>query len=241
MRVMNSMRALLAAACVLASAAAAAGQAADGGRATFVTRCAGCHGSDGNGGELGPAISMRVPTRSDQDLTTLLREGVPAAGMPAFTMLSSSEATELIGFLRTLRPRAGSTPQRASLALTDGKTLGGVVLNQSLADLQLLGDDRKLHLLRKTGTRYRPVTSQTDWLTYNGSNNGSRYSPLQQISTRNVARLVPKWMFSIPSTARLQVTPVVAEGVMYVSSANEAYALDAGSGREVWRYQRPRT
>jgi alcohol dehydrogenase (cytochrome c) len=37
------------------------------------------------------------------------------------------------------------------------------------------------------------------------------------------------------------VTPVVVEGVMYVTSANELYALDAGSGREIWRYQRPRT
>jgi alcohol dehydrogenase (cytochrome c) len=235
------MRVLFASACVLVTAAAALAQTADTGRATFVARCAGCHGSDGNGGELGPPISSRVPTRSDQDLTTLLRDGVPAAGMPAFGMLSATEAADLIRFLRMLRPRAGSTPQRASLMLTDGKTLDGVVLNQSLADLQLLGDDRKLHLLRKTGARYRPVTSQADWLSYNGSNNGTRYSPLQQISTRNVARLAPKWMFSIPSTARLQVTPVVAEGVMYVSSANEAYALDAGSGREIWRYSRPRT
>ena len=169
MRFTNSMRTLLAAACVLGDTSAATAQALDAGRATFVARCAGCHGSDGNGGELGPAISARVPTRSDQDLTTLLREGVPAAGMPAFAMLSAPEATDLIRFLRTLRPRAGSAPQRASLTLTDGKTVDGVVLNQSLADLQLLGDDRKLHLLRKTGARYRRVTSQADWLTYNGT------------------------------------------------------------------------
>src|SRR6185503_4094125 len=38
-----------------------------------------------------------------------------------------------------------------------------------------------------------------------------------------------------------QVTPVVVGGVMYVTSANECWALDAGSGREIWHYQRPRT
>ena len=37
------------------------------------------------------------------------------------------------------------------------------------------------------------------------------------------------------------MTPVVVDGVMYVTSANECYALDAGSGREIWHYQRPRT
>ena len=52
---------------------------------------------------------------------------------------------------------------------------------------------------------------------------------------------MPKWIFSLPNTSALQVTPVVVEGVMYVTSANECYALDAGSGRQIWHYQRTRT
>jgi alcohol dehydrogenase (cytochrome c) len=48
-------------------------------------------------------------------------------------------------------------------------------------------------------------------------------------------------MFTLRNTSQLQVTPVVADGVMYVTSANECYALDAGSGRQVWHYQRART
>ena len=40
---------------------------------------------------------------------------------------------------------------------------------------------------------------------------------------------------------RCENTPVVADGIMYVSSANEVYALDAGTGRSVWHYQRART
>ena len=72
----------------------------DAGRQTFVSRCAGCHGTDGNGGELGPNIATRVPSRTDQDLTTVLRQGLTAAGMPAFANLSESETAELIQFLR---------------------------------------------------------------------------------------------------------------------------------------------
>jgi len=49
-------------------------------------------------------------------------------------------------------------------------------------------------------------------------------------------------MFTIRGTPRdLEGTPVVAGGVMYVTSVNETFALDARSGREIWHYSRPRT
>jgi alcohol dehydrogenase (cytochrome c) len=224
----------------LASSMAMA-QAPDPGREMFVTRCAGCHGSDGNGGELGPSISTRVPLRSDQDLAALLRQGLPAAGMPAFESLTDQETADLVRFLRTLRPRAGSGPERVKVTLAGGRSLEGLVLNRSALDLQLLGDDQMLHLLRKSGEQYRAVTSQADWPSYNGQTSGSRYSSLAQINRDNAATLTPKWIFSLANTSPLQVTPVVAGGVMYVTSANECYALDAGTGREIWHYRRPRT
>ena len=226
---------------VLSSATLAAAQPADPGRQIWVSRCAGCHGTDGNGGELGPNIASRIPSRTDQDLSTVIRQGLTTAGMPAFPNLSDTEATDLVRFLRTLRPRAGGGPTRTKVTLASGPALEGLSLNQSSSDLQLLGDDRKIYLLRKNGERYREVTSQTDWRSYDGETSGGRYSPLTQINKNNVSRLVPKWLFGLPSTSNLQVTPVVADGVMYVTSANECYALDAGTGREIWHYQRPRT
>ena len=163
------------------------------------------------------------------------------AGMPAFPGLTDTEMRDLIRFLRTLRPREGSGPVRTKIPLITGGSLEGLVLNQGSDDLQLLGDDRKIHLLRKSGDRYRPVTSQADWPTYNGQTSGSRYSPLTQITKGNVARMIPKWIFSVPNAPTLQVTPVVVDGVMYVTSANQCYAVDAGSGRQIWHYSRPRT
>jgi len=218
-----------------------AAQNPEPGRQTFVGRCAGCHGTDGNGGELGPNIASRVPSRTDQDLTTVIRQGLTTAGMPAFSNLSDAEAIDLVRFLRTLRPREGSGPTRMKAPLPGGRMLEGLALNQSSVDVQLLGDDRKIHLLRKNGEKFREVTSQNDWPSYNGETSGGRYSPLTQINKSNVSRLVPKWLFGLPNTSNLQVTPVVADGVMYVTSANECYALDAGTGREIWHYQRPRT
>jgi alcohol dehydrogenase (cytochrome c) len=80
------------------------------------------------------------------------------------------------------------------------------------------------------------------WPGYDGNQSGNRFSPLNQIDTTNVERLAPKWMFTIAGAPQsLQTTPVVVDGVMYVTSVNEAYALDARSGREIWHYSRPRT
>src|SRR5262249_55660192 len=145
------------------------------GRETFVSRCAGCHGTDGNGGELGPAITTRVPLRSDQDLMAVIRNGIPPAGMPAFATLSAAEASELISYLRSLQPRNGEPPPRVSLTI-NGRPLAGIALNQTRSDMQLFGDDGKIHLLRKTDEGYRAVTSQSDWPSYNGTASGSRYS-----------------------------------------------------------------
>ncbi len=207
----------------------------------FASRCATCHGTAGGGGELGPSILTRVPLRNDQELEAVIRDGVTGAGMPAFPNLSSAETADLITFLRTLRP-ANAAPRRTAVSLANGRTLEGIVLNQSQGEMQLLGDDRAVHLLREGATgRYRKVTSQADWPTYNGHVNGNRYSTLAQITTANVAHLRPKWIFTLPNAAQLQVTPVVVDGVMYVTAANDVYALDAGSGRQIWNYRRPRT
>ncbi len=216
-------------------------QSPQAGRTQFEGHCANCHGTRGNGGELGPAISERLLHYNDTELDRLIHEGLPNSGMPA-NNLNSADTSSLIGFLHTLRSAdTGASREQVTVKLTNGQTLQGTVLNQSSQDMQLLSADGKVHLLRKEGDVYRPVSSQTDWPTYNGQLSGNRYTSLEQIDKSNVARLAPKWVFTLLNTARLQGTPVVVDGIMYVTSANECYALDAGSGREIWHYQRPKT
>ena len=223
-------------------AAAAWAQAAEPGRQVFASRCANCHGTGGGGGELGPSILARIPLRNDAELEAVIREGVSGAGMPSFANLSKTEAIDLVAFLRTLKPRAGTGPQRTTAALANGRSVPGVVLNQSDGEMQVLGDDRALHLLRDAGAgKYREVTSQSGWASYHGGPTGNRYSTLTQITPANASRLVPRWVFTLPNSAQLQATPVVVDGVMYVTAANDFYALDAGSGRQIWNYRRPRT
>jgi PQQ-dependent dehydrogenase (methanol/ethanol family) len=79
-----------------------------------------------------------------------------------------------------------------------------------------------------------------EWPTYHGDIRGNRYSDLNQITTASAARLQLQWSYSIPYFG-LETTPLVIEGLMIVTGPNQVYGLDARTGREVWRYVRPRT
>lgn len=76
-----------------------------------------------------------------------------------------------------------------------------------------------------------------NWLTYAGDYRGTRHSPLTQITTANVANLVPKWVYHVDRANRLQSSPIVYDGLMYITNSNEVHALDARTGRRVWSYR----
>src|SRR5437660_10110710 len=78
-----------------------------------------------------------------------------------------------------------------------------------------------------------------NWPSYNGDYSGRRFSSLREINKANVAQLRAAWIFHPGNSQRLEATPVVIRGVMYVTSANDGYALDARTGRALWHYQRP--
>jgi PQQ-dependent dehydrogenase (methanol/ethanol family) len=76
-----------------------------------------------------------------------------------------------------------------------------------------------------------------EWPNYNGGPGGNRYSALDQINRANVKRLQLDWVYSLPVKG-LQVTPVVADGMMFVTAPGQVCAIDARAGREVWCYSR---
>ncbi len=78
-----------------------------------------------------------------------------------------------------------------------------------------------------------------NWTSYNGDYTGRRYSSLHEINSRNVAQLRAAWVFHPGNSENLEATPLVVNGIMYVTSANNAFALDARTGRVVWRHERP--
>lgn len=79
-----------------------------------------------------------------------------------------------------------------------------------------------------------------DWPTYNGEPGANRHSKLAQINTQNAGRLQLQWSYSLPYDG-LEMTPLVADGVMYVTGPNQVCAIDSQSGRQIWCYSRRRT
>jgi len=98
-----------------------------------------------------------------------------------------------------------------------------------------------IQAINVTDEQLKAAPPGDNWLSYNGDYSGRRYSALTQITTENVSQLRAQWVFHSDNSDRLEVTPVVNNGVMLVTSANETYALDAHTGREIWHHSVPKT
>src|SRR4029453_4156288 len=80
--------------------------------------------------------------------------------------------------------------------------------------------------------------AKENWTSYNGDYTGRRYSALSEITVDNVSGLRAQWVFHTSSSNRLEVTPLVINGVMFVTAANDTYAVDARTGRLIWKHAR---
>src|ERR1051326_2083128 len=77
------------------------------------------------------------------------------------------------------------------------------------------------------------------WPTYNGDYSGRRYSTLAQINATNVKYLSLAWIYQLEQTnnpVAIKGTPLLIDGVLYISIQNNAYAVEARTGRQLWHY-----
>jgi alcohol dehydrogenase (cytochrome c) len=79
-----------------------------------------------------------------------------------------------------------------------------------------------------------------NWLTYWGNYQATHYSGLTQITAATVGALRAAWTFALPGDAVLQTTPLVVDGVMYATQPGSVVAIDARTGRLIWRSTRQR-
>src|SRR5215831_15092826 len=81
-----------------------------------------------------------------------------------------------------------------------------------------------------------------EWPMYNRDLSGSRFSPLAQINTRNVAGLARAWSYKVAKvkaegiTGGTEMTPIVVNGTMYFATNNKLVALEPETGKELWTY-----
>src|SRR5580658_371201 len=77
-----------------------------------------------------------------------------------------------------------------------------------------------------------------NWLTYSGGYSSQRYSLLDQITPANAKNLELKWVFQAHSLEKFETTPLVVDGIMYLTEApNHVYAVDAKTGRSFCDYE----
>jgi alcohol dehydrogenase (cytochrome c) len=183
------------------------------GKEIFLDNCASCHGKDGRGAH---APSLAKPNftvgSSDFSLYKVLRDGIPGTAM-ASVDLSIAERWQVIAFLRSLDDDAATeTAARIHTSPVD------------VAPEALL-----------------TARSRTDeWLTYSGALDGWRHSPLREITAANVAGLRLRWAHQFATgEGIIQATPLVASKTIFLTEPpNNVVALEADSGREIWRYVR---
>ncbi|MGA3041763.1 MAG: PQQ-binding-like beta-propeller repeat protein [Bryobacteraceae bacterium] len=236
----------------------------DAGQAFFfgAGRCAQCHMVHGRGGVTGPDLSNAgselTLAEIEQSLlkpsarrkpgyrvaTVRLRSGAPVRGFLRNESLYDLQLQGFDGRLYLLGREEVAAIERERDSYMPALKSGGADLQNLLAYLANPRAEPSAH-----ATPDRPGAipwdriahpQPGDWPTYHGQLSGNRYSPLDQIAPRNVSQLAPRWIFPIPNARHLEVTPVVADGVMYVTNVNAAWALDAATGRELWHYERPR-
>jgi alcohol dehydrogenase (cytochrome c) len=184
------------------------------GAGIFRERCAVCHGNKGTGGHA-PRLNGSRLNHGDSDFAIykLVRDGIPQTGMVAVAM-SIQERWQVIGYLRTLR-----------LATSSQNT-------EQLAPVGIQVSRDQIHAAG---------TSPDQWLTYSGSLDGRRYTPLAEVTPENVSRLQVRWVHQFDTTeSRSESTPIVVGGVIFTTEPmpSDVIALDVRSGDVRWRYRR---
>lgn len=182
------------------------------GKRIFRERCSTCHGNEATGG-LAPALNHSELRHGDSDLAIykVIRDGIPQTGM-APVAISIRERWQVIGYLRALQ-FAAATSSAGSLA--------------------------SIHILVTNEQIRRAGSAPDQWLTYSGSLDGRRYSPLNEITPENVARLRLRWVRQLDTSGtRIESTPIVVGGFIFTTTPpSDVVALDAGSGEVRWSYR----
>jgi PQQ-dependent dehydrogenase (methanol/ethanol family) len=227
--------------------------------------CSLCHMVHGQGGSIGPdlsAVGRRLRLPDMQRALTDPAASIPVGYTTATVALKSGKT--LTGFLRAqgshdlvlqtmdgkLHPLLDSeyktvTPQKTAamppFAGTAQERQNVVAYLSTLTGAGVVG----------ALTAAVPATPEAeiasvvhppkgDWPNYNGGLSGNRNSALDQINVGNVARLEAKFTYT-NTYFGLETTPVVADGVMYVTGNNQVDAISAKTGRAIWHYERPKS
>ena len=189
---------------------------------SFRQDCAACHGADGRGREVAPGLIGRALKYGDSDwaMFNTVRRGIAGTSMPPHAW-DEKRIWGVIAYLRSIsdahKQAAGSSSEEGSEG-EPNREVDVKVPYSELASTEWPGKD---------------------WLAYSGSYSGTRHSQLTQIDRTNITRLAPKWLRVFDGAGeRIEASPIVRDGVMFLTRTSEVLALDALTGATLWHFNR---
>ncbi len=219
---------------------------AQAGQPLYVSRCAGCHDAGGETARLmGPAFTQDWTSRSTAALYTRIKTTMPFSNPGS---LSGAEAAAVVAYI--LKSNGATAGTAAFTPATD------VAIASILAEQRRRRADPYAGYVSLSGVpaptgitvpgtvaNYTPVSEDmllnqpaSDWLMHYQNYAGWSHSPLTQINAQNVKNLQLRWVWSMEDGERQQITPLVHDGVMFVSTVinNTVQALNAATGDLIW-------
>ncbi len=216
------------------------------GQTVYASECASCHGATLTGGAA-PALSGAAFERSWgdprvtlDDLFFIIRTTMPPRD--AGNLTDADRAAVFAHILKSNGYAAGPT----ALA-TDMPQLRQQRLEVTAAPRPAARPEPPAFIPGAAGaapgstgpdqTALNASNDSGDWLLHNHDYAGTRFSPLNEITPDNAARLTPACMYQMGERDNFQTGPIVHDGVMYVTTMTSTVALDAATCRMKWRHR----
>jgi alcohol dehydrogenase (cytochrome c) len=220
---------------------------AQAGQAIYNSRCATCHDGGGEAARLfGASFADGWKTHTTHDLYARIKTTMPMNNPGS---LSDADVASVVAFLLKANGAAAGTAQ---FAPTTAVAINGLIathagnkpVDRYAGYVSLSGMPAATGItVPGTVAHYTPVTEEmllhppaADWLMHYQNYAGWSHSPLKQINTGNVHNLQLRWVWSLDDGERQEITPLVHDGVMFISTVvnNKVQALDAATGDLIW-------
>jgi alcohol dehydrogenase (cytochrome c) len=217
---------------------------AKSGADVYAKACASCHGLTLAGGSApalaGPAFarSWNHPRATLDDIFFIIRTTMPPNN--AGSVSPAERAAVFAHILKTNGYPSGAAALAADSPLLRSERLQVTavpVIEEKEPPAYIAGTSEAPALdFGPSQAALNDAASSSDWLVHNHDYSGTRFSPLSQITPANAARLTPACMFQMGERDNFQTMPLVYRGVMYATTMNSTFALDATTCRTKWRH-----
>jgi PQQ-dependent dehydrogenase (methanol/ethanol family) len=219
------------------------------GRATFVAKCASCHGDDLQG-KAGPALRGELfrqkwlnGQRKFADLYSFVQQSMPVGAAASLPL------EDYINVVLFVLSQNGYQPTDQDLNPSDMRSHLLAPANPAPVTLTEAADPEtpfpQAPKVFGTATTAAPDDAElahpdeTQWLMYNKSLTGQRYSALDQINAGNAAALSPVCIFQPAEIGSFQTAPVVYRGVLYFTTPWNTFAIDPTNCHKLWEHRYP--